>query len=141
MGRLGPWLVAIIAFVAVFVDIPKHQFSFPFNCPGVCLKLGDLVINQEIKTHLGLDLQGGTQLVLRMQTAPSSTALAALNREFTDIVTRGELEVISATPEEIADDDHVDLARVAFRFDRHGWARLRMLIDRLNAGPATGDGN
>ena len=68
MGRLGPWLVAIIAFVAVFVDIPKHQFSFPFNCPGVCLKLGDLVVNQEIKTHLGLDLQGGTQLVLRMQT-------------------------------------------------------------------------
>jgi preprotein translocase subunit SecD len=68
LGRLGPWLVAIIAFVAVFVDIPKHQFSFPFNCPGVCLKLGDLVINQEIKTHLGLDLQGGTQLVLRMQT-------------------------------------------------------------------------
>jgi len=68
LGRLGPWLVAIIAFVAVFVDIPKHQFSFPFNCPGVCLKLGDLVVNQEIKTHLGLDLQGGTQLVLRMQT-------------------------------------------------------------------------
>jgi preprotein translocase subunit SecD len=60
--------VAIIAFVAVFVDIPKHQFSFPFNCPGVCLKLGDLVVNQEIKTHLGLDLQGGTQLILRMQT-------------------------------------------------------------------------
>ena len=68
MGRLGPWLVAIVAFVAVFVDIPKHQFSFPFNCPGVCLKLGDLVVNQEIKTHLGLDLQGGTQLVLRLAT-------------------------------------------------------------------------
>jgi preprotein translocase subunit SecD len=68
LGRLGPWLVAIVAFLAVFVDIPKHQFSFPFNCPGVCLKLGDLVVNQEIKTHLGLDLQGGTQLVLRMQT-------------------------------------------------------------------------
>jgi preprotein translocase subunit SecD len=68
LGRLGPWLVAIIALGAVFVDIPKHQFSFPFNCPGVCLKLGDLAVNQEIKTHLGLDLQGGTQLVLRMQT-------------------------------------------------------------------------
>ncbi len=44
---------------------------------------------------------------------------------------------IAATPEEIADDDHVDLARVAFRFDRHGWARLRMLIDRLNDETAT----
>ena len=70
MGRLGPWLIATIAVLAVFVDIPKHQFAFPFpaSCPGVCLNLGDLRINQEIKTHLGLDLQGGTQLVLRMQT-------------------------------------------------------------------------
>jgi len=45
------------------------------------------------------------------------------------------MEVIDATPEEIADDDHVDLARVAFRFNRHGWSRLRMLIDRLNDRP------
>ena len=67
MGRLGPWLIAIIAVLAIFVDIPKHQFSFPFNCPGICLRLGDFSVNQEIKTHLGLDLQGGTQLVLRMQ--------------------------------------------------------------------------
>jgi uncharacterized protein (TIGR00730 family) len=74
------------------------------------------------------------RLVLRMRTAPSDTELATLNRDFADIVTRGEIEVIAATAEEIADDDHVDLARLAFRFDRHGWARLRMLIDRLNGG-------
>ena len=67
MGRTGPWLIAIIAVLAIFIDIPKHQFSFPFNCPGVCLKIGGLQIDQEIKTHLGLDLQGGTQLILRMQ--------------------------------------------------------------------------
>jgi preprotein translocase subunit SecD len=67
LGRLGPWLISIIAVLAVFVDIPKHQFSFPFNCPGVCLKIGDFQVNEEIKTHLGLDLQGGTQLILRMQ--------------------------------------------------------------------------
>ena len=72
------------------------------------------------------------RLVLRMRHAPSPDELAALNRDFADIVVRGEIEVIDATPDEIADDDHVDLARVAFRFDRHGWARLRMLIDRLN---------
>ncbi len=67
MGRLGPWLIAIIAVLAIFIDIPKHQFSFPFNCPGICLKIGSFQVNQEIKTHLGLDLQGGTQLILRMQ--------------------------------------------------------------------------
>jgi uncharacterized protein (TIGR00730 family) len=72
------------------------------------------------------------RLVLRMRTAPSDTELVTLNRDFADIVTGGEIDVITATAEEIADDDHVDLARLAFRFDRHGWARLRMLIDRLN---------
>jgi uncharacterized protein (TIGR00730 family) len=75
------------------------------------------------------------RLVLRMQHAPSPDALVALNRDFADIVTRGEIEVIGATAEEIADDDHVDLARITFRFDRHGWSRLRMLIDRLNHRP------
>jgi preprotein translocase subunit SecD len=69
LGRLGPWLISIIAVLAVFIDIPKHQFSFPFppSCPGVCINLGGIRVQQEIKTHLGLDLQGGTQLVLRMQ--------------------------------------------------------------------------
>ena len=65
--RLTSWLVVIIAVLAVFVDIPKHQFSFPFNCPGICLRIGDFNFQQEIKTHLGLDLQGGTQLILRLQ--------------------------------------------------------------------------
>jgi preprotein translocase subunit SecD len=68
LGRLGPWLIAIIAVLAIFVDIPKHQFSFPFNCPGICIRIGGFSIDQEIKTHLGLDLKGGTQLILRMQT-------------------------------------------------------------------------
>jgi uncharacterized protein (TIGR00730 family) len=75
------------------------------------------------------------RLVLRMQTAPSPARLKALNAEFADIVVRGEMEVIEATPEEVADNDHVDLARIAFRFDRHHWSRLRMLIDCLNERP------
>ncbi len=65
--RLSSWLVVLVAVLAIFVDFPKHQFSFPFNCPGVCLNIGDFHLNQEIKTHLGLDLQGGTQLILRLQ--------------------------------------------------------------------------
>jgi preprotein translocase subunit SecD len=58
-----------LLFLSVFIDIPKHQISFPFppSCPGVCLNLGPIQVNQEIKTHLGLDLQGGTQLLLQMK--------------------------------------------------------------------------
>ena len=76
------------------------------------------------------------RLVLRMRHAPAPDELASLNREFADIVTRGDIEVIGPTPEEVADDDHADLERIAFRFDRHGWARLRMLVDRLNGRAA-----
>src|SRR4030081_406762 len=67
--RLTSWLVAIVAGVPTVVDIPKRQLSFPSppDCPGVCLTLGSLQVKQEIKTHLGLDLQGGTQLILRLQ--------------------------------------------------------------------------
>ncbi|MBM4420185.1 MAG: protein translocase subunit SecD [Chloroflexi bacterium] len=68
MARLWPWIVGLIAVAAIWVDIPKHQFPFPFSCPGICLRVGGTTYEQEIKTHLGLDLQGGTQLVLRLRT-------------------------------------------------------------------------
>jgi uncharacterized protein (TIGR00730 family) len=76
------------------------------------------------------------RLVLRMHDVLTGDELAELNREFADIVVRGEMEVIGATSPEIADADHVDLARLAFWFDRRGWARLRMLVDRINRRPA-----
>jgi uncharacterized protein (TIGR00730 family) len=75
------------------------------------------------------------RLVLRMHRAPTSEELAALSEEFADILARGEMETIGATRAEIADGDHVDLARVAFWFDRRSWARVRLLIDRLNGRP------
>jgi hypothetical protein len=76
------------------------------------------------------------RLVLRMQRAPDATSLARLDQEFGGIVTRGSFERVGATPAEVADDDHVDLDRVSFWFDRHGWPRLRELIDHLNGRPS-----
>ncbi len=92
--RLAPWIVGLIAFLAVFVDIPKHQFSFPFapDCPGICLKLGDSSYYNEIKTHLGLDLQGGTQLILRLQTEklanPDAVPVDTLNTQAQRVIDR-----------------------------------------------------
>lgn len=76
------------------------------------------------------------RLVLRLLRAPDGTALAALGDEFADIVVRGTIERIDTTPAERSDADHVDLDRLAFRFDRRSHARLRELIDRLNDRPA-----
>ncbi len=74
----------------------------------------------------------GDLLVLRLQVAPSSAELAELNRRFADIVLSGTMRLAGPFPPERTSDDHLDLARVAFRFDRFHYARLRLLIDALN---------
>ncbi len=76
-------------------------------------------------------------LVLRMHRIPDAEQLAALNQDFADIVVLGSIDVARVSKAERADDDVVDLERLRFRFDRHGFARLRQLIDRLNADPGT----
>ena len=83
MRGILPWLVGLIAIFAVWVDIPKHQVSFPFDYPGISINLGPIRYQQELKTHLGLDLQGGTQLVVRLQTEKVQTT-----ESVTDLNTR-----------------------------------------------------
>lgn len=74
----------------------------------------------------------GSRLVLRLEREVSDAELAELNAEFADIVASGEIERTNASPSEVEDDDFVDKPRIAMRFDRASYARLRELIDRLN---------
>jgi uncharacterized protein (TIGR00730 family) len=71
-------------------------------------------------------------LVLRVRHAPDAARLAALNEGFADIVSKGDIEVIGPTKIEARERDFPELGRIAFRFDRRSWARLRELIDALN---------
>jgi uncharacterized protein (TIGR00730 family) len=71
-------------------------------------------------------------LVIRLKNAPPQTALDALNEDFADIITGEPFKVIKPTPEETEDSDQLDLARVAFGFNRRDYGRLRQLIDVLN---------
>jgi uncharacterized protein (TIGR00730 family) len=71
-------------------------------------------------------------LVLRLKNAPAESALAALNREFADILLDGKIKVIKPTPEERRDNDQLNLARIAFTFNRRDYSRLRQLIDAAN---------
>jgi hypothetical protein len=71
-------------------------------------------------------------LVLRMQRLPTTSMLASLNRDFTDILVSGAIEPVDASNAEISDHDAPDLARLRLHFDRHSYARLHALIKCLN---------
>jgi len=70
--------------------------------------------------------------IIRLKNAPSASALAALNEDFDDIIAEGKMAAIKPTPEEIEDADGLELARIAFNFNRRDYGRLRQMIDVLN---------
>jgi hypothetical protein len=74
----------------------------------------------------------GDLLVLRLQDGPSKARLAELTQQFADILTGGVIRRVKPFPPERNDDDHLALDRVALRFDRVHYGRLRQLIDALN---------
>lgn len=72
-------------------------------------------------------------LVLRMQRAPQAAALEGLNEDFADCIeAEGPMRRVDPFPEEIEDRDVTELPRIAFRFDRRQYGRLKQLIDVLN---------
>lgn len=70
--------------------------------------------------------------VIRLKHAPTESAIEAMNEDFADIIVGPAIRKIEATPEEVEDDDHVDLPRIAFGFNRRDYGRLRQLYDVLN---------
>ena len=55
-----------------------------------------------------------------------------MNEDFADIIVEGKIAAIKPTPEEMEDNDDLELARIAFSFNRRDYGRLRQLIDVLN---------
>ena len=70
--------------------------------------------------------------VIRLKHAPSDSALEAMNEDFADINAGAPIKRIEPTPEEREDNEHVDLPRIAFSFNRREYGRLRQMIDVLN---------
>ena len=56
-----------------------------------------------------------------------------MNEDFADIIIGSAIQRIEPTPEEVADEDHLELPRIAFGFNRRDYGRLRQLIDVLNS--------
>lgn len=72
-------------------------------------------------------------LVIRLKNVPTATALTAMNKDFSDIIVEGKIELIKPTAEELKDEDHLELERIGFAFNRKDYGRLRELIDVLNS--------
>jgi uncharacterized protein (TIGR00730 family) len=71
--------------------------------------------------------------VIRLKHPPSPSALEAMNEDFVDLVVGSKIQRIDPTSEEVADNDQVDMPRIAFGFNRRDYGRLRQLIDVLNS--------
>ncbi len=70
--------------------------------------------------------------IIRLQHAPTETAIEALNEDYADIIVEGKIQRIEPTPEETEDNDQLGLHRIAFGFNRRDYGRLRQMIDVLN---------
>jgi len=71
----------------------------------------------------------GDHLALRIQQPLADTQLDALNSEFSDLIEEGKIEQSGPLEGEKA---YPDLPRLSFIFNRRGYGRLRLLIDRIN---------
>ena len=74
----------------------------------------------------------GDRLVLRLRHQPTDEEVAALDEEFRDVLLGGHLTASEPLPPEVADRDHLDLARLVMRYDPRHAGRLRVLIDAVN---------
>lgn len=71
--------------------------------------------------------------IIRLNHAPTDSAIEALNEDFADIITDSPIKRIEPTAEEREDNDHLNLQRIGFGFNRRDYGRLRQLVDVLNS--------
>ena len=70
---------------------------------------------------------------MRLCNPPTDEELVALNDEFGDLLAAdGRIRCVDPLPEEVADDDHLELARLTMQFDIRHFGKLHTLIERLN---------
>ncbi|WP_020470337.1 LOG family protein [Zavarzinella formosa] len=71
-------------------------------------------------------------LMMRFIKPISDTTLAYVNLNYKDIIWEGDIARSEADPMEANEPHLASLFRLRFKFDRHGHARLRHMIDYIN---------
>jgi len=74
----------------------------------------------------------GNLTVIRLLEEITDARLLELNKQFVYLSKAGAIAKITPTAAEIADNDNLNLFRIAFEFTRRDFGGLRKLIDQLN---------
>lgn len=74
----------------------------------------------------------GEQLVLRLAKSLSSASVAALNKEFADVIRIGEIRQTTALKQERNEPEIAHLPRLVLTPHRRSFGRFRQLIDAIN---------
>lgn len=63
--------IAILTLMATYVSLPQSfsLFGKSFTRPDINIKIGKFSLERDLKTHLGLDLAGGSRLVFEADTS------------------------------------------------------------------------
>ena len=75
----------------------------------------------------------GHELVFRLNSPINAETLETIQQDFSDILVDGTFRLSAALPEEENESELAAMPRLVFHFDRRSLARLRMLIDLVNA--------
>ncbi len=78
-------------------------------------------------------------LVMRLNYPPTAQLIERLNREFADIIKGGKVRQTEPLPDEADDPGKLHLHRLLMRFNREDYARLRQMIDTINAERLTAE--
>ncbi len=74
-----------------------------------------------------------SDLVIRLENPPTAGLIKKLNEDFQDVLTEGEVRQTGPLPDESDDPDTLHLHRLLVPFNRQNFARLRQMIDVINA--------
>ena len=109
--------ILVISLLSLYISLPrripvnlgigKWRLERTFSLPGIEWKLGPLSFSRDLEIKQGLDLKGGTQIVLeaQVQDVPESERAAALESAKTVIARRIDLYGISESVVQTAKND------------------------------------
>ena len=66
--RIAPWVILVTLLLAIFIDLPRQTLGLTW--------LPSNVLGRQLKTVLGLDLQGGIRVTLAVQAQAGKTVTA-----------------------------------------------------------------